>query len=603
MKRLCIFFAAFLLSTIVRSQTRIHSFETKINSAQEDTVKVADLVNYAKAIRGKNLIKQDSAKILQLLQRALLLSQKLNYAKGISSAYIGFGNYRGYYLHQYQLALEDYQNAVIVSENNGLTLNKGKANESIALVYQNIGAFPEAIAYSNKASSIYQQLNQPDAESRMYNLLGNIYSHLKQHENAVSNSRKAISLAKLMNDNNLLSLYLNNLSAYYISLYEYKKDSRYLDSALNYLNEAYNIATTHKEKHRNTIPIWDITKNLGNVYKFQNKFELAKQWLEKCIHLPDSLQNEYALCYAYGHLGECYFMEEQYEASEKNLQTCLQLAQKINTPNYLSFAYDLLYKLYQKKKDYASALLYHTKYMSSKDSIYDSEKTEAVNHLNIRYETSQKEARIKILETENSYRKKINRFLTALSIIAAVLMCSIYYLYKLRRKTFHQKEQIFKQEKLLEEKQRQLLEDEINFKSRELTTNIMHLEKKNELLITIKSQLQGLQSVNKNSNGEFKDLYKLIDSAVQMDDDFAKFSTHFENVHPQFFERLRQRANGPLTQLDLKLCAYTKMRLSTKEIANLLNVEPGSIRTARYRLKQKFSEMEDVDFADFLVKL
>jgi tetratricopeptide (TPR) repeat protein/DNA-binding CsgD family transcriptional regulator len=604
MKRLCILFGTLFLFTMARPQSRIDSFEVKISLLKEDSIKVTDLINYAKAIRGKNLIEQDSAKIIHLLQQALLLSEKLSYTKGTASAHIGLGNYYGYYLHQYPLALEHYKKTLAILKNtNNYELIRAKANENIAYIYQTIAAFPEAISYGNEAISIYKQLNETEAESRIYNLLGNIYSHLKQPDNAIANSRKAISLAGTINDNNLVSFYLNNLSANYISLYEDRKYPPYLDSALNYLNAAFSIAENSKDNSENELPLSDITKNLGNVYKLQNKLELAKQWLEKCIHLPDSLQNEYALCYAHGYLGESYFLENQFELSEKNLQIALQLAQKINAHNYLSFVYNLFYKLYDKKKDYATALLYHTKYMASKDSIYDSEKTAAVNNLNIKYETSQKEIRIQNLETDNKYRKNINRFLTALSLIAAALLGTVYYLYKLRRKTFHQKEQIFKQEKLLEEKQRQLLEDEINFKSRELTTNILHLEKKNELLITIKAHLQKLPSADKNDTTELKNIYKLIDSAVQIDDDFSKFSAQFENVHPQFFEQLHQKANGPLTQHDLKLCAFTKMRLSTKEIANLLNVEPASIRTARYRLKQKFNGIEEVDFSDFLIKL
>lgn len=645
MTRLLIFFGSlFFFITLNAQSSRIDSFETKINLlSEEDTGKVTLSINYAIAIRNKNLVNQDSAKIIQLLQKALALSEKLNYINGISSAHIGLGNYYGYHLHRYSLALEHYQNALLLlKKNNGSELTIGKVNENIAYVYETIGAFPDAIAYNNEALSVYKKLKETAAESRMYKMLGNIHYHLNQPAEAFSNGKKAVSLAKSINDSFHISSSLHDLSGHFVFFYEQNKEVKYLDSAENFLNEAYAVAENNKGTAKEISNLMQIFLSRGNVFKLKNNLPMAKKNLNRCIQLLDSLQNDYQLCHANGYLGECYFLEGQHEEAEKKFQTSLVFAKKINSPYYLVFAYELLYKFYEKKQDYTNAFLYHTKYLASKDSIYDIEKTKSVIALNIKYKTVQKDADIQILKADNVYRKNINRFLTALAFIATVLLASLYYLYKLRKRTFLQKEKIFKQEKLLEEKQnqqlqeelkaqkiisqlkeeqmqqqldkaalekeleekqKQLLQDEINFKARELTTNVMHLEKKNELLINIKTHLQELQAINKSSTNEFKELYKLIDSAVQMEDDFNKFSSHFENVHPHFFERLRQRAAVPLTQLDLKLCAFTKMRLSTKEIANLLNVEPRSIRTARYRTKLKFHEIEEDDFSDFLVKL
>lgn len=643
MKILNVIFYLIFLVFEINAQSRIESFESEINTAGEDTGKVKLLMKYARELRERNLIKEDSAKIIELLRKAVELSEDINYETGVSNAYNGLGIYYGYYLHQYPLALEYYQKALnVLSKTGKIELSTGKNYENISLIYEIIGAFPEAIKYNYEALTVYKKLNRTGDESRLHHQLGNIYSHLKEFDKATYNIKKAVSLVRSINDSYLIALYLNDLSGHYLTLYEHAGDIEYTDSALNCLNEAYLLAESGKDWRENKSLITEIMLNTGKAYKFKNNILLAKEYLQKCLQQPDSLQNEYSLCYANGYLGECYFLEGNYAESEKFLQTALVLAQKIKSPYYLLFAYELLYKLHEKKKDYATAFSYHTKYMAVKDSIYDTEKTKAVNNLNIMYETGQKETRIQNLEKENKYSRNVNLFLTALAFFAAVLLASLYFLYKLRRKTFYQKEQIFEKEKLLEEKQKrqlqeelgaqkiisrlkeeqmqqeidkaalekeleekqkQLLRDEIDFKARELTANIMHLEKKNELLINIKNHLQELQAANKNITNEFKNLYKLIDSAAQMDDDFNKFSAHFENVHPQFFERLRQHAASPLTQLDLKLCAFTKMHLSTKEIANLLNVEPRSIRTARYRTKLKFASVKEEDFSDFLTRL
>lgn len=53
-----------------------------------------------------------------------------------------------------------------------------------------------------------------------------------------------------------------------------------------------------------------------------------------------------------------------------------------------------------------------------------------------------------------------------------------------------------------------------------------------------------------------------------------------------------------LTQNELKLCAYLRINLSSKEIAQMLNISPESLITKRYRLRKKL----DLDTEDNLVK-
>jgi DNA-binding CsgD family transcriptional regulator len=99
---------------------------------------------------------------------------------------------------------------------------------------------------------------------------------------------------------------------------------------------------------------------------------------------------------------------------------------------------------------------------------------------------------------------------------------------------------------------------------------------------------------------EIRQVHKLIDENLDLDTDFGRFSKNFELVYPNFFSKLQQRSAENLTQLDLRYCAYIQMGLSSKEMSNLLNVDPASIRKARYRLKQKLNLGKEDDLNDFI---
>ena len=125
--------------------------------------------------------------------------------------------------------------------------------------------------------------------------------------------------------------------------------------------------------------------------------------------------------------------------------------------------------------------------------------------------------------------------------------------------------------------------------------SVLHLEKKNEILTELKKKLL---SQNKDQPATIKDsIFKTIDEGLTVDDDFEKFKNNFNTIYPEFFNRLQLKAKNALTPLDLKYCGYILMKVSNKDMASQMNVEPKSIRMARYRIKQKLelSKEEDLD--------
>jgi hypothetical protein len=51
----------------------------------------------------------------------------------------------------------------------------------------------------------------------------------------------------------------------------------------------------------------------------------------------------------------------------------------------------------------------------------------------------------------------------------------------------------------------------------------------------------------------------------------TKFAKHFYEINNDFLKRIKVKYPG-LTKTDLKVCAYLQLKLSSKEIAQLMNI-------------------------------
>jgi DNA-binding CsgD family transcriptional regulator len=111
-----------------------------------------------------------------------------------------------------------------------------------------------------------------------------------------------------------------------------------------------------------------------------------------------------------------------------------------------------------------------------------------------------------------------------------------------------------------------------------------------------------LKEVNqKLSEAGKKSLYPIIfqlENKVE-DDIWKEFEVHFQEVHKGFYNTLSQK-HSDLTPNDLRLCAYLKLNLSTKEIASLTYQSAESIKTARYRLRKKLNLDRDTNLTAYL---
>ena len=147
------------------------------------------------------------------------------------------------------------------------------------------------------------------------------------------------------------------------------------------------------------------------------------------------------------------------------------------------------------------------------------------------------------------------------------------------------------------------LQVELSHKDVELANSTMSIIRKNESLIEIKNEIerQKEQLGTRYPKSMYEKLIGLVDKNLTSEDDWLVFESHFDRAHENFFRRLKNEY-PLLTPSDLKLCAYLRLNLATKEIAPLLNISVRGVEIRRYRLRKKLELPPEKNLVEFMME-
>ena len=212
------------------------------------------------------------------------------------------------------------------------------------------------------------------------------------------------------------------------------------------------------------------------------------------------------------------------------------------------------------------------------------------------------------------YRSKLAYGFYGLGLLvvfgASMLVLSMRHSYEKKKLTLRQKRELLQKEneivevsKKSEEQISKLRNDklrsEIDHKNRELATTTMHLINKNEFMLQIRNAIK--ETSKSGSKDNFKKIIRDIDRNLSEDEGWEQFTKHFDQVHGDFLSNIK-KDNPTLTPQEIKLCAYLRMNMSSKEIANLLNISVRGVEISRYRLRKKLDISRDTNLVDYMLE-
>lgn len=214
------------------------------------------------------------------------------------------------------------------------------------------------------------------------------------------------------------------------------------------------------------------------------------------------------------------------------------------------------------------------------------------------------------------YRSVFAYLLYTVLMAGLLILMGKYILYRFKRQkqylekqkntalTFMEQEHltaILRKEKELIAIRNQQLEENVIQKNNELASMATMLNQKTEFLVYLKEKFKDVDSESLPVNTKlFKEVVKTIDQHFDFDDNWSNFQIHFDHVHHNFLQRLREK-HPKLDQSWLLLCAYIRMNKSNKEIAAHMNISVAAVEKRRYRLKDKLEIDNDNKLVDYIL--
>ena len=217
------------------------------------------------------------------------------------------------------------------------------------------------------------------------------------------------------------------------------------------------------------------------------------------------------------------------------------------------------------------------------------------------------------------YRSNTARILYGILAMAFFLSAVIFFRWRIRRAklqeknrqihAFREKEKQFEEQMEAAEKEvvylkNERLEVEMRHKNKELANSTYHIIQKNKFLNTLKQELSKLSESAKSDfvEKELKKISRKIDRDIQEEKNWEVFERYFDEVHQEFNKRLKE-LHPDLTPNEIRLCAYLRMNISSKEIAPLMNISIRGVEVSRYRVRKKLNLDRNINLTEYIMNL
>ncbi len=420
MKKFTTVFYSFFISFLSISQnSNIDSLYNQLKFTTNDTSRI----NLLNQISRQNYLSGNSDEIIPSANKALILSQKINYKNGILSSYKNIASaYRMY--AENQKALNYFKKALNLSEELGDKKSEADVLGYMGLINESQDDFQQALKKILASLKIREQIGDKKGIASSYNYIGIIYSDQNNNSKSLEYYFKSLELRKELNDKNGIAEIYNNIGVVYI-------DQKKIDSAILIHRMSLKIEKELQLKEGIALSY----NNLGLCYRIINKNDSALFYHKKSLAINEEMKNKKGMALANYNVGADFLNTSNIDNAIHFAEKSLKISLEINNLYVQQSANSLLGEIYEKGKDFKRALFY--KKISSQiiDSIYNIESQKNMAEMNIKYETEKKDKELIKLEKEKQIKQleinnqKSEKHQLVIILLAALLIITILALF------------------------------------------------------------------------------------------------------------------------------------------------------------------------------
>jgi len=342
----------------------------------------------------------------------------------------------------------------------------------------------------------------------------------------------------------------------------------------------------------------------------------------------EKIKNKSGIAVTLINTGKDLIDKKKYEEALPYFNTSLRIAIEIDHKEALRDCYMGLSQIFSMDGNFIKAMEYRDLYDAIKDSVYNQDRLKQIVKLQTGYEIQKKEKEVELLHVKSKNERRI-LFISFTGLLLVMLL--VFYSFRekhisLKRKSLllekemqadklamekteaENRERQTEHERLQKERQtikeikrikEEKLQEEIEHKNRTLSLSALQIVSKNEILYNLRNNIEETsRNANEQTDQNLRLLIREIDSNLNLDDEWEIFRIHFEKVHTGFFASLQEKTKE-LSDNDLRLSAYIKIGLDTKETARILNLSVNAIQKRKYRLRKKLQLEPEASISEY----
>lgn len=461
--------------------------------------------------------------------------------------------------------------------------------QKLGLLYYHLGNYHSSLLCFEKAAAYYDKTQNQFHYATLKVNEANVYTRLDKYAQAIHQMQLAEKVYledSIKNATQLVGLYANLGLAYY--------DLPNLDSASYYYDRAEMANQTAKR------PIYTavIMNNRGDIYLANDSLNIAEDYFLSALKLADSLNYALLIATTKLNLGTIETKRGNYSKSLQYLNECLKLYEDLNSLYFIAEANEALSDCYLAMGDHDLSLRHLKEFIHLEDSLKGAETLDRIANLEMEVALQGEKQRFQIVQKEKElaeanarYQKTFLYFLIGLILLG--MAAAFFFIRGLRASVERNK---LKAQHL--QQRQQMLENELNFKKKEIENFSTYILEKNNILNEVKEVLVKIKKDQPDSE-VVREAVSTVSHNLHIDQDRKELDLKIDQAHQEFMSRLLQK-HPKLTKTEQRLCSLLLMELSTKDISNIMNVEPDSVKKSRSRLRKKLGLEPKTDLTDFL---
>lgn len=450
-----------------------------------------------------------------------------------------------------------------------------------------------------------------------YTNKGNLSDLDGEYFMALVNYKKALNLTSSDDKYNRATLF-QNLATMYLSMEYVEKAKECIDSSLAIIEDhtfplhMYNTIATIQHRtndfdnaqatfnqiigiaqEENNPPLMAQSyANLANLKRKQGMFEEALEYTYLSDSLCSFLGIEVGQLINQINRAHIYFDQKLYGHAKNYMVQAQEKLYDFQNPKLNKDFYEIFYQIEDALGNIDLANKYYRLYNQNKENFLGDLPRSIIAEWELSQERSQRTEETAALNLTLERKKNENYFIALLSTVSLFLLSLI--------SIFHIRKNQIKRKKT--EIQALKWKHQLELQTKEMLTDSMKNMQMNWLKKELYAEIKELRnSLPKFHYALFQDtLTKLRPGAVS--DYLEEFEMRFKGVHESFYEKLNQLCPD-LTPTELRICAFMKLNITTKDIAVITNRTSGTIENVRVNIRKKLKLNKDINLQQYLMNL